>query len=166
MVFTSTYTVLMIWTCLSLQDMFDHPGANIYQTMVALFASVFLSLLYSWIIVNYRRTEIATLKCVGYTNSNVRTLIVGEIVWTTLSGFFIVLEILIHYLAIGVLANFWAPSRYSGNVIIPTVTTPPVTLFNLIITLGIFLGVQVIGMLLAYNRILKVRPIMALRIMK
>src|SRR5512136_2952460 len=79
-VFTATYTVLMIWTCLSLQSMFDGTATDIYQTMVALFASIFLSILYSWIIVNYRRTEIATLKCVGYTNANVRTLIIGEIV--------------------------------------------------------------------------------------
>jgi len=167
LVFTATYTVLMVWTCLSLQGMFDQRGADLVQTMVALFASIFLSILYSWIIVNYRRTEIATLKCVGYTNSNVRTLIIGEIVWTTLSGFFIVVEILIHYLAIVVLGKFWAPQRtYDGLNLVPVSIISPVTLFNLLITLGIFLAVQVIGMLLAYNRILKVRPIMALRIMK
>ncbi len=158
-VFTATYTVLMVWTCLSLQGMFNNPNADFTQTMVALFASIFLSILYSWIIVNYRRTEIATLKCVGYTNSNVRTLIIGEIVWTTLSGFFIALEILFHFLAISALGNITLNT-------LPKIVTPPVSLLNLVITLGAFLAVQVIGMLLAYNRVLKVRPIMALRIMK
>ncbi|OLS16137.1 MAG: hypothetical protein RBG13Loki_0242 [Promethearchaeota archaeon CR_4] len=161
-VFTATYTVLMIWTCISLQDMFDEIP-NYAQTLVALFASMFLSILYAWIIVNYRRTEIATLKCVGYTNSNVRTLIVGEIVWTTLSGFFITLEILIHYIAVNVLGWFIGPARPLGSV---DPMDSPITLLNLLITLAIFLLVQVVGMLLAYHRVLKVRPMMALRIMK
>ncbi len=159
-VFTATYTVLMIWTCLSLQVMFNNPGADVSQTLVALCASIFLSILYSWIIVNYRRTEIATLKCVGYTNANVRTLIIGEIVWTTLSGFFIAVEILFHFLAIAALGSF------TLNTSPVTGLTPPVSILNALMTLGLFLLVQVVGMLLAYNRVLKVRPIMALRIMK
>ncbi len=163
-VFTATYTVLMIWTCLSLQLMFDniyrHEPVNYSQTLVAIFASLFLSILYSWLIVNYRRTEIATLKCVGYTNANVRTLIIGEIVWTTLSGFFIAVEILFHYLAIVALGG-----SVSWNTSLVGVA-PPVSLLNAIVTLAVFLLVQVGGMLLAYNRVLKVRPIMALRLMK
>ncbi len=158
-VFTATYTVLIVWTCLSLQGMFNGTTVDFYQTMVALFASIFLSILYSWLIVNYRRTEIATLKCVGYTNANVRTLIIGEIVWTTLSGFFIAVEILFHYLAIAALGSF------TLNVSTISIESP-VSLLNLFITLGVFLAVQVVGMLLAYNRVLKVRPIMALRVMK
>ncbi len=158
-VFTATYTVLIVWTCLSLQGMFNQTATEITLTLVALVLSIFLSVMYSWIIVNYRRTEIATLKCVGYTNKNVQTLIIGEIVWTTLSGFFIAVEILFHFVAIGVLGAF------ALNVT-PVSITSPVSLLNLFITLGIFLLVQVIGMLLAYRRALKVRPIMALRIMK
>jgi ABC-type antimicrobial peptide transport system permease subunit len=158
-VFTATYTVLIIWTCLSLQGMFNQTGSEITLTVAALLLSTFLSVLYSWIIVNYRRTEIATLKCVGYTNRNVQTLIIGEIVWTTLSGFFIAVEILFHFLAIGVLGNFKPDVQEVG-------ITSPVSLLNLIITLAIFLSVQVVGMLIAYRRALKVRPIMALRIMK
>ena len=161
-VFTITYTILIIWTCMSLQDMFN-GGANYAQTLVALFASIFLSLLYAWIIVNYRRTEIATLKCVGYTNSNVRTLIVGEIVWTTLSGFFIALEILIHFIAFHDLQWFLGLGVPTGSI--PEMYSP-ITLSNLFLTLAVFLLVQVVGMLLAYHRVLKVRPIMALRIMK
>ena len=168
-VFTITYTLLMFWTCFSLQLLFNSlqmhstiTAAQWSSVLITLIASTFLSVLYAWIIVNYRRTEIATLKCIGYTNANVRTLIVGEIIWTTLSGFFLVLEFIIHMLAFQVLGNYLTPWMPGS----PAEVTSLFTMSNLVITLGIFLGVQLIGILLAYRRVLKVRPMQALRIMK
>ncbi len=165
-IFTLTYMALMIWTSVSIQNVFNAdpvagPSQNdMYFFWVGLAISVFMSVLYAWIIINYRRTEIATLKCIGYTNSNVRTIIVGEIIWVTMSGFFLVLEILIHTLAAQALADNLGLSSTFVTI------RPFLTLSTILITLGIFLVVQVVGIIIAYRRVLNVRPIMALRIMK
>src|SRR5271157_814608 len=171
LVFMFIYTVLLFLTSFNLQQFFDAefppkgPSTTISSSQwlfffITLFASVFMSILYSWMIVNYRRTEIATLKCIGYTNANVRTLIVGEIIWTTLSGFFLVIEIVIHLLAFQVLGNYLTlglPLIQPASVSVLL----PFSLWNLLITLGIFLVVQLFGITLAYRRVLKVRPMQA-----
>lgn len=166
-IFTITYTTLMIWTSFSIQNVFN-GGSDIINLTVALVASIFLSILYAWIIINYRRQEIATLKCIGYTNGNVRTLIVGEIIWVTLSGFIVVLEILFHFLAFRVVRfnlSFTTTETISLSEL-NNISTSPITFTTLVLTLLIFLGVQIIGIILAYSRILKVRPMAALRVMK
>ncbi|MHA1731613.1 MAG: FtsX-like permease family protein [Promethearchaeota archaeon] len=162
-IFTLTYMALMLWTSISIQNVFNstNPSQNDwYFFWVGLAISVFISILFSWIIINYRRTEIATLKCIGYTNSNVRTIIVGEIIWVTFSGFILVVEILIHFIA------GQALSRNLGLSANPVSITPFLTFSTILINLALFLVVQIFGIIIAYRRVLKVRPIMALRIMK
>jgi predicted lysophospholipase L1 biosynthesis ABC-type transport system permease subunit len=169
------YTVLLFLTSFNLQVFFNAVAPYKGQPsqilpsqwlffLITLFASIFMSILYSWMIVNYRRTEIATLKCIGYTNANVRTLIVGEIIWTTLSGFFLVVEIVIHLLAFQVLGAYVTLGLPAQPA--PVSVLLPFSLFNLLITLGIFLVVQLFGITLAYRRVLKVRPMQAMRIMQ
>jgi predicted lysophospholipase L1 biosynthesis ABC-type transport system permease subunit len=169
------YTVLLFLTSFNLQIFFNAvaPFKGAATTisssqwlffLITLFASIFMSILYAWMIVNYRRTEIATLKCIGYTNANVRTLIVGEIIWTTLSGFFLVVEIVIHLLAFQVLGGYVSLGLPAQPA--PVSVLLPFSLFNLLITLGIFLIVQLFGITLAYRRVLKVRPMQAMRIMQ
>jgi ABC-type antimicrobial peptide transport system permease subunit len=120
--------------------------------------SISLSVFYAWIITNYRRTEIATLKCIGYTNNNVRVIIVGELIWVSMFSFFIVFELLIHIVA------FTAYFYYTSDNL--TGFSPFIRFGPLLITIGIFLIAQVGGILLAYRRVLKLRPIIALRIQK
>jgi len=97
-IFTLMYTVLMLWNAWNLQD-FTHPSGedgNLLLLLISIGSTVVLAILYAWIVINYRKREIATLKCIGYTNGNIRTLIVGELVWVTSMSFFIVAELLIH----------------------------------------------------------------------
>ena len=68
-VFTIIYTVLVFWMALSMESF--EGTQNWYQLGIALVASIVLSILYAWIIINYRKTEIATLKCIGWTNGNI-----------------------------------------------------------------------------------------------
>ena len=97
-IFTLMYTVLMLWNAWNLQA-FTHPSEveqNRLLLAISIVSTVLLAILYAWIVINYRKREIATLKCIGYTNGNIRTLIVGELVWVTTMSFVIVAELLIH----------------------------------------------------------------------
>jgi ABC-type antimicrobial peptide transport system permease subunit len=98
----------------------------------------------------------ATFKCIGYTNKNILSLVSGMIFFTTLVGFFIVIEVLFHYTA--ALAYIQpAGSSININEIIL------VQLIPVIITSALFTVVQIVAFLLAYRKVLKVRPIIALK---
>jgi len=170
-VFTAMYTAIIIWMSFSLQmlwvksvvpqDWILDVSAPIAGTSLSLAAviSISLSIFYAWIITNYRRTEIATLKCIGYTNNNVRVIIVGELIWVTMFSFFIVFELLIHIVAFSAYFHFHAAGGIQNF-------TPIVGFGPLLITIAIFLIAQIGGILIAYRRVLRLRPIIALRIQK
>jgi predicted lysophospholipase L1 biosynthesis ABC-type transport system permease subunit len=170
-VFTFMYTAIIIWMSFSLQMLFSSVGPNPKPWIIEVskeaawislslsaVISISLSVFYAWIITNYRRTEIATLKCIGYTNNNVRVIIVGELIWVTMFSFLIVFELLIHVVA------FSAYYYYTVNDL--TSFSPFIRFGPLLITIGIFLIAQIGGILLAYRRVLRLRPIIALRIHK
>lgn len=173
-VFTFMYTAIIIWMSFSLQMLFSayetdptktwiievEPKVAWISLSLSAVISISLSVFYAWIITNYRRTEIATLKCIGYTNNNVRVIIVGELIWVTMFSFFIVFELLIHVVAF----SAYAYNSFSGLDI--NDWAPFIELVPLLITVGIFLIAQIGGILLAYRRALKLRPIIALRIHK
>jgi ABC-type antimicrobial peptide transport system permease subunit len=157
-VFTIIYTVLVFWLALNVEENFFAADAetqgNLYLFIIAVSASVVLSILYAWILINYRKKEIATLKCIGWTNADIRTLIVGEILWVTIISVVAVAEVLIHYAAI---MNYANPGVY---------TEPLLGILSVVVTVGVFIISQVLGILLVYRKILKLRPIVALRVLK
>jgi hypothetical protein len=130
-------------------------GTAGFFVLIFFAVSLVLSLLYAWIIVSRNRRTWATLKCIGYTNADINSLVTGKIFFTTFLGFLIVIEILFHYTAgVGYLqsAGFF--------------TEIPLVLINLIpviFTFIPFLAVQIIAILLANRKIYKVRPIIALK---
>ena len=78
--FTLMYTVLMIWMTWNFQDFLYGEGEpDVLLLVVSIVSTLILSILYAWIVINYRKNEIATLKCIGYKNSNIRTIIIGEL---------------------------------------------------------------------------------------
>jgi ABC-type antimicrobial peptide transport system permease subunit len=173
-VFTAIYTVLVFWMALELQNYLDDLEANAttanwQMLIIAIFASVVLSILYAWIIVNYRRTEIATLKCIGWNNGDIQTLIIGEILWVSAIAVFITMEVLIHYAA-GVnyywYQEFLKPNNGLDIIEYTTNTKPMLLIWNVVYTVLLFMVSQVVGILVMYNKVLKLRPIIALRIVK
>jgi len=152
-VFCLMYTILIFWTSYSIELVIKTPGLGLASTsfFMALAIGIFLSLLYSWIIVRRNSRTIATLKCIGWTNKDINSLISGFILFTTFVGFFIVIEVLFHY------AAFFA-------YIDPTTPTVPlVSLLPVFVTFIIFLFFQLSAILLANRKILRVRPIIALK---
>jgi hypothetical protein len=156
-VFTLIYTSLIFLTSLFIELSITGEIGQIAGYFVAIFfaVSLFLSLLYSWIIVSRNRRTWATLKCIGYTNGDINSLVTGKIFFTTMVGFLIVIEILFHYTAsIGYLIT----SEIDLGIPLVLIGLGPV-----VITFAVFIIVQIFAVILANRRIYKVRPIIALK---
>ena len=78
----------------------------------------------------------------------------GMIFFTTLVGFIIVIEVLFHYAAI---------IAYINQTGLNFTTLILVDLVPVVVTSFIFIGVQILAFILAYRKVLKVRPIIALK---
>jgi len=156
-VFILIYTSLIFLTSLFMQLAFTGDLGGIAGFFVLIFfaVSLLLSLLYAWIIVSRNRKTWATLKCIGYTNANINSLVTGKIFFTTLVGFLIVIEVLFHYTAgVGYLQS---------ADLLPDIPLVLIGLVPVIFTFIPFLAVQVVAILLANRKIYKVRPIIALK---
>jgi len=160
-VFVLMYTVLIFLTSFSLEMAISAEiqtrGLGNTMFLVALIASIFLTLLYAWLIVRRNRIILATLKCIGWSSGNVTSLILGQIFFTTLTGLLLTVETLFHYMAI---------VGYIQAASVPTalvVDLPIITLMPVVATVGIFVAVQLVGYFGARGRITKVRPMLALK---
>ncbi|MFX1503772.1 MAG: FtsX-like permease family protein [Promethearchaeota archaeon] len=148
-IFTLIYTVLIFLTSLAIQ-----LDLGLYFLSIFFITSLFLSLLYAWILVSRKRRIWATFKCIGYTNKNILSLVSGMIFFTTIIGFFIVIEVLFHYAAI---------VAYINQTDLDITLLILVDLVPVVVTSVIFIGVQIIAFIVAYRKVLKVRPIIALK---
>ncbi|MBD3254716.1 MAG: FtsX-like permease family protein [Candidatus Lokiarchaeota archaeon] len=157
-IFSLIYTILIFLTSFFLEVTFSQEGAGgltTYFVIIFFGTSLFLSVLYAWLIVVRNRRVWATLKAIGYTNGNINSLVTGIILYTTVMGFIIVVEALLHYAAI-------ITYLHSANIL----RNLPVILISLLpvaITFGVFLIVQLIAILIANRKVLKVRPMLALK---
>jgi len=155
-VFTLIYTVLIFLTSLFIDLIYTDVMESAYFFVSIFFvASLFLSLLYAWIIVQRNRKVFATLKCIGYQNKDINFMVSGRILFTTITGFIIVIEVLFHYTAI---MTYLVGSGMTTDVPVVLIGLGPV-----IITSVLFISVQIFAILLANRKVLKVRPIIALK---
>jgi predicted lysophospholipase L1 biosynthesis ABC-type transport system permease subunit len=169
LMFTVAYACLIGWVAYAVDQAMPEIfrllgpifGPNSINMVVAIIASAGMSMLYANIIVNYRKLEIATLKCIGWKNANIRVLISGEIFAVTLIAFLIVVEGVIHVTSVWALGIVGAnpavvPEDITSNVVI-------IQFWPIAFTFAIILGVQIGGILIANHKILMVRPIQALQ---
>lgn len=154
-VFALIYTILIFLSSLFIElGIGGQLGDSaLFFILIFFSTSLILSLLYAWILVSRRRRVWATFKCIGYTNKNIIILVSGIILFTTLMGFFIVIEVLFHYAAI---------VAYLNSAEIDLDVTILVGLVPVIVTSGMFILVQLIALIVVYRKVLKVRPIIAL----
>ena len=156
-VFTGIYTILIFLTSFFIETTLSGSDGGLTTYFIGIFfiTSLILSLLYAWILVARNRRTWATLKCIGFTNRDVNSLITGIILYTTFMGFLIVIEGLLHYAAI-------VTYLQSANIAmgLPVIL---VSLLPVVVTFFVFLFVQLIAILLANRKILKVRPMLALK---
>ncbi len=155
-VFVLIYTILIFLSSLFIElGIGGQLGESaIYYILIFFSTSLILSLLYAWILVSRRRRVWATFKCIGYTNKNIIILVSGIILFTTSMGFFIVIEVLFHYAAI---------VAYLNSAEINLDITILIGLVPVIVTSVLFIFVQLIALIVVYRKVLKVRPIIALK---
>ena len=156
-VFTGIYTILIFLTSFFIETTLAGGGGGLTTYFIGIFfmTSLILSLLYAWILVSRNRRIWATLKAIGYTSKDVNSLVTGIILYTTFIGFLIVIEGLLHYAAI-------VTYLQSANIAmgLPVIL---VSLLPVVVTFFVFLFVQLIAILVANRKILKVRPMLALK---
>lgn len=169
LMFTVVYAVVIAFTAyfvgqaFTTKELLHNPvvfGSASVTMGITIICAIILTMFYANIIVTYRKTEIATIKCLGWTSNHIRILISGEIFAVTLVAFLIVLEMFIH--ATAILAFYMIFNQSQSITTLPTsiVFVQPLPIVG---TFGIMLGVQILGVLLANHKILLIRPIQALQ---
>ena len=156
-IFTLIYTILIFLTSLFWDLAIEGEMGVSANYFLAIFfgTSLLLSLLYAWILVSRKRRVWATFKCIGYTNKNIMVLVSGMILFTTIIGFIIVIEVLFHYTA--------AITYLQSEKFLLKLDPILIGLIPVIITSALFIVVQLAAFTLVYRKVLKVRPIIALR---
>lgn len=146
----TAYFIHMAWQS-------DFTGAATISMLIVIFVAIIISVLYANQLVNARRIELATLKCIGWKSSNVMTLIIGEIFAVTVVGFAIIVEFIFHSVAISVYI------KTINNTPVPPEDIVPIGLIPFILTFVLILGVQIVGIIVANRKIVNIRPIQALQ---
>ncbi len=164
--FTIIYTVLIFWMSFNFEQI-DEIGVQ--MVAVSALATIITSFFYVRIILSAREKEIATFKCIGWTNKDIQTVLFGEILFVVFCGFFIIAEILIHHAAIT--SYYWhqnmsmSDAAMNGGLFWER-TMPFLSIPSLFWTLLLFLGSQSVAIWWLFRKIGKLRPIVALRVMK
>jgi predicted lysophospholipase L1 biosynthesis ABC-type transport system permease subunit len=126
-------------------------------------ASMVVAIMYSFLLVRFRRDDIATLKCIGWDNSGIRFFVISEILFVTLSSFFILLEVIWHI--VGITFQLFAV-QFGGILGIPVNSfilwwNKPI--FIMLLSVGIILIAQIPGLLIATLSVTRLSPMDALR---
>ena len=146
-IFVAIYAILMATTSIFLNNAMLDPS-NIWPVIGLVAGTAVMALFYGLIISGYRKTQVATLRCLGWTSGDIKWLFLGELILVCVVAAFIDLEVIVHYTGIGYyLVGFAA-------------TIDPLPF---LITFVIIVGVQFLGVFVAWRRMLKVRPMEALR---
>jgi len=156
LVFVIIYAFLIATTAYFMQQAVLNTNAlYTWFTVLVVMSAVILSSLYGFLISNYRKREIATLRTIGWDAGSIRLLFLSELILVFVSSLIVVLEIIFHVVALTYWANPTNPPIQLQSVIIDPVI--------LTITVIIIISCQIPGMLLGYWKILKVRPMEAMR---
>ena len=138
------YCILSWWVAFTIQ-----LGDTFLVTM-GIIGGLVIATVYGFILTQFRKTQIATLKCIGWGNRNILILLIGEIFFVSTLGYVLTLEIDIHILGISTyLSDILTDFVFSGTA--------------LGIALLVVIVAQIPGIILAYWKSLSVRPIVALK---
>lgn len=131
------------------------PGQTQLLWLLVAFA---VATVYAILISQFRRRDIAILKCVSWSNSDVMLLLIGEVVLVSLSAFLLVFQLSVEIL--GVVAYF----DLEGSVILlplqNLIVLEPGSMF---LSLFYIVVLQIPGLVLAQVRAMKIPPMKALR---
>ena len=147
LLFVTIYAVLIGWTAITLDGILKGSG-NYWLAFLFVGIVAVVALVYGLLISSYRKTQVATLRCLGWTSGDIKWLFIGELLLVCIAAAFIDLEIIIHYTGVG---YYFDLNPYKLQAL------------PFIITILVIIGVQFLGVFVAWRRMLNVRPMEALR---
>ena len=113
---------------------------------------------YAILISQFRRRDISIFKCIGWDNSNVMLLLVGEVVLVSLSAFLILFQLSVEI--IGLMSYVEGLGSSALASVYDTIVIP----IGLLVTTLLWIVVlQIPGLLLAQYRATRIPPMRALR---
>ncbi|MFX0107759.1 MAG: hypothetical protein ACFE7R_05730 [Candidatus Hodarchaeota archaeon] len=152
--FIIIYAILFIAVSRGLAAAVSTPGSEApYLTMAFIVATV-----YAILISQFRRRDIAILKCISWDNYDILLLLIGEVVLVSLSAFFVVFQLSVEIL--GLIAYFEAIDTGLLEQIRTLIAVDAGPMF---VTLFIIVGLQIPGLILAQLRAMRIPPMRALR---
>jgi hypothetical protein len=168
-VFTSAYAVLMMWIAQLIRTFILAPSNELLSTLAySLGAGAIMGIIFSWWLAHGRRDDVAVLKCVGWSNHNIRELILGEVIFITFSALISLTIIAIGFSGVWFTLYVGFPplgTPISGPTEVPVI--PPI--WFLVVqphymwgAFAIVMLSQVPGILLLTWRILRISPMRAL----
>jgi len=127
------------------------PGDLSYIGLAFIVATI-----YAILVSQFRRRDISIFKCIGWDNSNVMLLVVGEVILVSFTAFLLVFQVSVEIL--GLTAYFLGVTSVTGiwSLIYVDLISMFVTLFWIIVA-------QIPGLLLSMWRATQVPPMRALR---
>jgi hypothetical protein len=154
LVFIVIYAILLLVVGRGLTNAESTPGAEIPWLLMAFVVST----LYAVLISQFRRRDIAILKCVSWGNSEILLLLIGEVVLVSIAAFFVVFQISVEILGF---ATYFA-IQDTGFILSlqELIALPASALFTSMFYIVIL---QIPGLALAQARAMKIPPMRALR---
>ena len=155
--FMVIYAILGIWMSVIMRRWAWADPVFLFDALFALIAGAIVAMVYGFILSHFRQRDIATLKCLGWNNNEIKWFIAGELIFVTIISFLGTLEVFFEI--VGILFYFFGGSIVSIGFVQFILFPPHV----LLVSFFTILLAQVPGILIATWRVLTVRPIVALR---
>ncbi len=127
------------------------PGFEIPALLMAFVVAT----IYAILISQFRRRDIAILKCVSWSNSEILLLLIGEVVLVAFSAFLIVFQVSVEIIG---LAAYFQSALFQDliDILVIDAASMATTLLYIVI-------LQIPGLILAQLRAMRIPPMQALR---
>ncbi len=162
--FVTIYALLVMVITVTIQNIGLAPSLDEMLNLgFIVTASMVVAIMYSFLLVRFRKDDIATLKCIGWDNSGIRLFVIGEILFVTFTAFILLLELIWHLMGVSFFLfaqDFGAFTGIPSNAPILWWNKPFV---NMIIAVLIILVAQIPGLLIATLGVTRMSPMDALR---
>lgn len=174
-VFLVAYAILLTWIAFIIRQYYIelfippvNPDSLAYLTVVigwTLVAGTIMGIIFAWLLAHGRRDDIAVLKCVGWSNHDIRQLVLGEVIFITISS--VIAIALLGVLATGIYCSIAILLSFDplGNTFIFIPDFLRLILINpffMLIAFSAVMLVQVPGILILLWRSLRISPMRAL----
>ncbi len=124
----------------------------------SLLMAFLVATVYAILIAQFRRRDIAILKCVSWSNSDILLLLIGEVILVSFSAFLIVFQLSVEIL--GLFAYFEGANLVLLTNLYDLIAIPAAAMGT---TLFLIVICQIPGLALAQYRAMKIPPMQALR---